>query len=353
MMEQHSSTSPVGDGLGPDPATVRRVLVIRPGGMGDVVRAVPALRHLRATYRDARIDVVAAAAARELLDACPYVDRTFDLAGRAWVSTEPIDIAISLADPHRSPRLAVDDVDAACRIGWSSGDEGGGAPRERLRPRWPERLDDTARMLRLVWLLGGVMTEPSLGLWPTLADRNGAARLLTGIDRPIAAVHVGASHAARRWPEERWARVIELVDGIGMQAVLVGSRRDQRSGDTVLGLVDAHVVDLVGRSSVGELAGLLERASLFVGGDSGPAALAAALRVRSVIIGPESSLEHAPRPGQLELVDAGQCLTCGERVCPHRTAATASIPLDGVLATVTVAAARAVEQWRDVQIDAD
>jgi ADP-heptose:LPS heptosyltransferase len=318
--------------------------------MGDVVRAIPALRHLRATYPEARVDVLAASAARELLDACPYVDRTYDLARRSWMTSEPIDVAISLAEPAGQVRIAVDDVQARCRIAWGGGSDVA-VPRDRLRPRWPERLDDTSRMLRLVWLLGGASSAPALGLWPTLADRNGAARLLAGIDRPVAVLHVGASHAARRWPEERWARVVELVDGLGLQVVLVGSRRDQRSADTVLGLVDARVIDLVAQSSVGELAGLLERASLFVGGDSGPAALAAALRVRSVVIGPESRLDHAPRPGQLELIDNGPCATCGERACAHDTTAAAAIPLDAVLTSVTVAAARAVEQWDAARID--
>ena len=57
------------------PESVRELLVLRPGGLGDVVRAVPALRHLRVTFPDARISVVADEPGRALLQGCPYVDR--------------------------------------------------------------------------------------------------------------------------------------------------------------------------------------------------------------------------------------------------------------------------------------
>ncbi|MBC7460519.1 MAG: glycosyltransferase family 9 protein, partial [Thermoleophilia bacterium] len=301
-------------GLGPDPATVREVLAIRSGGLAAVVHAVPALRHLRATYPEARITVAADVPARELLDACPYVDRVLDLEHPSVARTEQFDVAVSFADPSDVVGLGVEEVDARCRASWSTG---GSVERSAIHPGWPHRLPDATRMLRLAWLLGGSEPDASLGLWPRLADRNGAASLLETCTRPVAIVHVGARHTDRRWPVDRWARVLELLEGGGLDPVLVGSSADAATSGAVIEAGSALPLDLTGQSAVGELVGLLERAVLFVGGDSGPAALAGALGTRSVVVGPGTLLELVARPGQTDLVHAGPCATCGEVACQH------------------------------------
>lgn len=341
-------TAPATDGIGPDPELVRRILVIRPGGLSDVVRAVPALRHLRATYPDAELCVATTTNARELLDACPYVDRTVDLARSRGVASDAVDIAVSFAAPDDGAAPDIDDVPADYRVAWSRADAEQRAPG---RPVWPERIDDSARMLRLAWLLGGGQVDHALGLWPTLADRNGAARLMAGIDRPVALLHAGGSRPSRRWPTERWVRVVELVDALGMHPVLVGGSDDRIHSTLVAREASVDVTDVTGCSSVGELAGLLERAALFVGGDSGPAALATALGTRSVVIAPASRHAHAARPGVVDIVDAGWCAACGERSCAHDPGTASDVTLDAVLAVVSLAASRAVERWSAARIE--
>lgn len=335
-------------GLGPDPDGVREVLAIRPGGLRAVVDAIPALRHLRTTYPGARMTVAAGGPVRDLLDACPYVDRTVDLALASEARIDRFDIVISFAGPGDVDSLAVIDVHAAFRASWhASGDELRGA----IHPEWPARLADRQRMLRLAWLLGGEgPVDPGLGLWPTLADRNGAARLVAGISRPVALLHAGAGDPNRRWPPEHWARIVDAVDAAGLAPVLIGTAADQAVTDDVVIAARCAPYVLVGQTGVGELAGLLERAALFVGGDSGPAALAGALGVRSVIIGPGSAIEHAARPGHIDLVTAGPCECCGDAGCAASMLPAEMVQLEPVLTTVGLAAATAIRRWHAQQI---
>ena len=332
-------------GLGPDPDAVRSLLAIRPGGVGDAVRAVPALRHLRETYPYALVTVAAQAPGRELLEACPYVDRVVDLARPSEALVERFDVALSWADPTApDAELDIDDVNARFRASWRTVGDG---ERGAIHPSWPERLDDTTRMLRLSWLLGGSLdADASLGLWPSLADRNGAARLVAHAQRPIALVHAGAGSPARRWPAAHWARVVDLLQSAGLDTVLIGTRTDRVMTGQVLARATREPANVVGRTSIGELAGLLERATIFVGSDSGPAAMAGALGVRSVIVGPASAFEHVARQGLVDLVVAGACAACGEHVCPHPAAPATDVPLERVLARVELAAATAMQRWR-------
>ena len=334
-------------GPGPDPREVRELLVLRPGGLRDVVRAVPALRHLRAAFPDARISVAAHRHASDLLRDCPSVDRVLDLARPSEALVESFDVAVSFANPGDSS-LSVDAVHAAFRAGWSALGE---PHRGGMRPRWPARLDETTRMLRLAWLLGGTMQlDGSLGLWPSLADRNGAARLVADVTRPLALVHVGGGSARRRWSDAGWTRVVDRLESIGLDPVLVGGSGDVARADAVASAARHAPLTLVGRTSVGELVGLLERAALFVGPDSGPAALAEAVGVRSVVIGPASTLEHVVRPGLVDIVDSGPCPRCGDRACNHPAPPAAAVGVEPVIARIELAAMTALDAWRNATI---
>ncbi len=336
-------------GLGPDPSEVRSVLAIRPGGVADAVRAVPALRHLHATYPLARISVAISEFSRELIEACPYAHRVILLEQPSEALVERFDIALSWARPGGvGSVLDVEDVHARFRASWRrNGDD----PRRAIHPEWPERLDDASRMLRLAWLLGGrAVEQPDFGLWPSLADRNGAAQFVADATRPIALVHVGGGVRARRWAPERWARVVDLLDAAGLDPVLVGSERDRAVTAEVLADVRHAPISLVGRTGPGTLCGLLERSVLFVGGDSGPAAMAAALGVRSVVVGPASAFEYDARPGRMDIVDAGPCAVCGERACDHPVPDAGAVSLDRVLSRVEVAACAALRRWHRARI---
>lgn len=328
--------APAHAGHGPDAAAVREVLAVRPGGLAEVVRAVPALRHLRDTYPIARVSVVAAAPAKELLDACPFVDRTVLLERPSEALLERFDVAISFSHPE-DQALAIDAVEAGTRIAWRATASQGDGPN---RPVWPQRLDGASRMLRLAWLLGGALqADGSIGLWASLADRNGAASLVSGVQRPIALVHVGSSDARRRWPTDRWGRVIDAVDAAGLEPILVGTDADRAWVDEVEDAATHPARSLVGDTTVGQLVGLLERAALFVGSDSGPAALAGALGVRSVIVGPASAFEHQPRPGVIDLVGVPGAGPASDG------ALAAEVPLEVVLGRVDLAAATARRRW--------
>lgn len=334
-------------GLGPDPLGVRSVLAIRAGGVADVVRAVPALRHLRDTYPQAFISVVAPSPAHELLEACPYVDRVIDIDRPSEALLEPFDIAIGWGRPG-GRGITVDDVRSLFRASWR---EHGTPQRRAIHPTWPERMDDSSRMLRLAWLLGGDLpADRGLGLWPSLADRNGAASLVRDASRPLALVHVGAGSRARRWPADRWAVAVDAIDSAGLDPVLIGARSDRAAARAVLDVVRHAPISLVGRTSIGVLCGLLERAVFFVGGDSAPASLAVALDVRSVVVGPSSAYEYDCRPGRVEFVDAGPCGECGEHACAHPAPAASDVPLDRALARIDLAARAELDRWKRARI---
>lgn len=322
-----------------EPGDIGSIVVVHPGGLGATVKAVPAIRHLRFRFPDAWIVCVAPPSSLELLDSCPYVDATLDAAVLQSAGT-CFDLALLLGHPHRSIELHEAGAAASKRVAGYRMD--GDAIRHDVHAVWPFRLPETQRMLRLVWLLGGPPPDDGpLALWPTLADRNAAARLLDGVDhRPCAIVHAMGGGARRGWPIDRYARVVDLLDSMGLQAVLVGAENEGAVGRVLEGLVSAPCRNVIGATTVGVLAGLIERSSLFVGGDSGPGLLASVLGAQTIIVGAVSTVEQygtvdgtvyvGIEPGSDRAGDGG---------------AGAPIAMEPVLAEVATAAARAARLW--------
>jgi ADP-heptose:LPS heptosyltransferase len=95
-------------------------------------------------------------------------------------------------------------------------------------------------------------------------------------------LHVGAGTSAKRWPAESWHRLAEQLVARDARIVLVGTRPDAQAAEVIAssckgGLAGGRCLNLVGSLSVAKLAAVLRRAELFIGADSGPSHVAAAV----------------------------------------------------------------------------
>jgi ADP-heptose:LPS heptosyltransferase len=268
---------------------MRRVLVARLDGAGDVLLAGPAVRAVAAAAEVSLLCGPAGAAAGRLLPgvrevltwACPWVlgdpppvrgSDVDELVGR--VAAGRFDAAVVLTSFHQSPlplalllRLA-----GVRHISGASVDYPGSLLDVRLRPGEdleedqpePERMLAVARAAGFDLPAGdggalGVLTPPDVGhLVPT---------------GPFV-VHPGAAVPARRWPPDRAARLVELLDRTGRRVVVTGGPDE---ADLTAEVAGSRATDLGGRTDLGELAGVLAGAEAVVVGNTGAAHLAAAV----------------------------------------------------------------------------
>lgn len=324
---------------------IRTIVVLIPERLSQAVRTVPALRHLRVAFQTASIMTIADESAGGLLTDCPFVDRVIsanDLEGPLpnGLASPDLLVVLDREDQH----TAANRFFASARhvLSWrsenrrSSGDERDQAgERDPLSPEWPARLSSEARMLRLVRMIGDSTVSAELALWPRLIERSYAASLLSGSDAPIAVIHAGGGREDRRWRTAHWGFVVEMLQRAGIRVFLVGTASDDHAIEEQLTKQYPKLVSLVGRTSVSQLAGVIERADLFVGIDSGPAVLAQALRVPGIVIGPQSMLEYADGYSELTPVDGGVCHKCGSDSCTHELGPARDVLLEPVLAELS------------------
>lgn len=188
-----------------------------------------------------------------------------------------------------------------------------------------------------------------------------AARALAarGIDAAtrLIVLHVSAGNPFRRWPEQSFASVAAgLVRAAPDRTVLVtAGPSDREAAARVIadarqqaGAAAARIVD-ADHLSLPALRATLDRASLFIGGDSGPLHIAATSDVPIVAIYgptlPERSEPWRPDTIPTAAVDGGPlpCRPCDQRVCePGDFRCLSNVPASAVIeaATTVMEAAR-------------
>lgn len=293
------SALPTSNGL---PDTAANITVLRAlGGLGDVLVAVPALCSLRRRYPLARITYIGLPQVAPVIgrfDA--LVDRFLPFPGfpgipelpfdanrlhaflEARRSEEPADLVVQM---HGSG--SVSNVFAALlrgrhMLGYHLPDLW--KPEGQCYLPFPAHLSEEARWSRLVGD-GGCAAGPAACL-PISDEERGRAAALTGLPAAsrYAVIHCGASEPARRWPAERFATVADELADHGLTPVLTGTAAEAGLVAQVAGAMRAEAINLAGRTGLGEVAALVERASLVLSNDTGIAHIAANLSVPSVIV---------------------------------------------------------------------
>jgi lipopolysaccharide heptosyltransferase II len=265
-----------------------------------LLRADPAITHVRALERDARKleDLVSMSA--ELEDC----DLIVDLHASARTRV--------LTFRQRAVRLRV---------------RGRRLERERwVRARWtrPRPLPHaTARYAEAIAPLAVVPDGPPRVSVPREAEAwaEGQLAALAG-GRSLVALCPGARHATKRWPEERWCALDERLAGAGLARVVLSTAAEQRGSPALAARIAADPRARWFTEPLERVAALLGRAGVAVTHDSGLMHLAAARGVRVVALFGSTSpvLGFAPvGEGHAVLCRDLSCQPCtvhGREACP-------------------------------------
>ena len=293
------------------------VLLIRLRSIGDVILLTPAIRLLKEWRPDLKITVAVENRFRELLENNPDVEDLIDpghgsgmakTAARVRAMREirrrKFALCINL---HGGPTgtLLARASGAKCKVGFDYYRSKG--VYDVLIPDTKQILDrqdvhTTEHQAAIFFHLGMPRREiPRAQLYVTPQQREWwsvkRASLGIGAGREYSIVHPTALYATKQWSAENFARLGEYLE---REAALlpVFSCGPNESGvlDAVERAAGKKIVRLEG-ASLGEFAAALEDARIFIGNDSGPAHMAAALaRPVVVIFASSSSVIWGPWP---------------------------------------------------------
>jgi heptosyltransferase-2 len=323
-----------------------RVLVRTPNWLGDVVMALPAMAAIRRAWADATLAIAAppglaplfeevTPAAQNELIAVSSTDEVDALRAGAF------DAAILLPNSFRAAWVARR-AGIAERWGYSAQLRRPLLTRSVARPR-QRGLHQSAYYLELVRGLGLEVSEALPRIEPRAVTLQRADALLErhGVGRGIRIVGLapGAAYGhAKRWPPRRVAELTATLSRERAAAcVLVGAAEDREAGREIESALppDAPIVNLIGRTDLRLLVGVLARCAAFVSNDSGAMHLAAAVGLGvAAIFGPTDERATAPLGDHDVLIHPVFCRPCMLRECPIDHRCMKGISVDEVFAAV-------------------
>jgi ADP-heptose:LPS heptosyltransferase len=263
------------------------VVMLRALGLGDFLTGVPAYRALRAAFPGHETVLAAPGVLAPLAALTDAVDRVLpagELEPLDWTGPPPR-VAVDLHGNGPASHRLLERLGAGQTMLYASAQ----AP-DVTGPWWDPGEHETVRWCRLLrWY--GVPADPAdLGL----AVPATAAPVPAG----AVVVHPGAASLARRWPADRFARLVRALTGQGHRVHLTGAPAEHDLVHTVA----AHAglpADAVLETGLLDLAALVATARLVISGDTGISHLATAYATPSVtLFGPVSPALWGPPAGR-------------------------------------------------------
>ncbi len=318
---------------------IEKILVFRLDHVGDVVLTRPALLALWRELPGVQIDVALAAENVALFDddrvvrnVIPVSNHWFSANSSWWqkwfawvhllrqIRAVRYDLAIDFrGDLRHILLMALAGI--PCRIGY--GRTGGGFLLT-AKGKWQEgrhQVFSNAELLKFLNVVTAVRQEPftysgerKRRFWNQHGEKLGPAASAKRI-----VVHAGAGYPSKRWHPDRYRDLIlKIIDeGFG-QVVLIGTEREKAMGP-LFAASNPYLVDLRGQTKISDLPILFDASHVFVGNDSGPAHIAAAQGIETVVLfsGTNDFRVWHPWTERLHLVfRTVPCSPCEAKECP-------------------------------------
>jgi heptosyltransferase I len=340
---------------------IERLLIVRLGAMGDVIHTLPAVHALREAYPLAYIGWLIEERWRELLCARefpkrgprsarrPLVDEVHTVNLKSWgkslfsiatsqhiakvwndVRDARYDVAVDLQGAMRSALLA--------RLSGARAVYGAAEPRESPASLWYTRKVVThgehvvEQNFSIAEKLVGhhiKLPAPELPCDP-VAEECIEKRLAENNISGFAILNPGAGWGAKRWPTERYGELAHKLANQGIPSILNYGPGEEMLARAVETASNGSAILM--NSTLSELIALTRRARLFIGGDTGPLHLAAALQIPVVAIyGPTDPARNGPFGTRSIVLRSAESITSHARK-PEPEAGLFAIGVDEVMA---------------------
>jgi heptosyltransferase-2 len=323
---------------------IKKILIRGVNWVGDAVLSIPAIMEVRKLFPEARISLLVNPWVRPIYSKVDFVDEVLEYDKRGVHKGLPgllrltsdlkrrnFDMAILLQNAFEAAFIAFL-ARIPLRVGYAR--DGRSFILTHACTIEPE-----IRRLHQVYYYLGILS--GIGLTPlkfwnqrplpvpihigiTDADQSAAVSMLraNGIhqDDLIIAINPGASYGeAKRWFPDRYAKTAdELALKYGARIIILGAASDLETAQMVAANMTSRPVILAGKTTLGQMMGLLKQSSLLITNDSGPMHIAAALDVAQLaIFGSTSETATGPLSRNAAVIKhTVDCNPCFLRKCP-------------------------------------
>jgi heptosyltransferase I len=310
---------------------IRKILIVKPSSLGDVVHSLPFLNAMKTCFPKAEIHWVIAKGLESLLVDHPMIDRLIIINKDLWKNLsragntlkeirelfkqlrhEKYDIVVDLQGLLRSGLITMA-THAPQRIGFSEAREGSRFFYTK-KVRGGRDIHAVDRYMKVAEELG---CDVSVRVFPfALFHGDGEKAGKREALAPYAVLVPGARWKTKIWPAESFGKVASMLP---LRSVIVGSSTDKAIANEVVSRSGEKAESLAGQTSLRQLIEIMRTAEVVITNDSGPMHIAAALNVPVVaVFGPTSPGRTGPYgKGHVVLQSESVCVPCFKRECKN------------------------------------
>jgi len=306
----------------------RKILIIKPSSLGDIVHSLPFLNALRDSFPRAEIHWIVAKGLEGLLEGHPMINKLWVINKDDWkrisgvrttikelrtlfksLSAEKYDMVVDLQGLFRSGIIAKA-TGAPIRVGFKEAKEG-----SRLfythAVKGGKDVHAVDRYLEAARFLGCDISDIE---FPFPLSFNSFSSGRRQLPEEYAVIIPGARWDTKRWPAERFG---ELASMLPLKSVIAGGETDTDVADIVVRSSAGKALSIAGKASLKELIKIIRGAKFVITNDTGPMHIAAALKVPVfAIFGPTNPARTGPYgSGHIIIRRDIRCSPCYKKRC--------------------------------------
>ncbi len=337
---------------------LKRILIIRPSSIGDVVMASPLIQSLKELFPQAYLAWLADPSVIDLLENNPYLDRVICWPKQLWkelarnghiiklsgrlieltrqMRQQRFDLALDAQGLLRS-RLLARLSGAPERVGFESR-EPGNFLMTRIISRGPDSKHMSSEYYHLARHLGSTSSEfrPKVVLKKT-DYLNAKDRLrIDGLNYQYIVMCPFTTRRQKQWFNDRWASLAEMLfSRFNLPVIILGGVDDITEGRKIQNQTHTRLYDYCGKTTMGESAAIIDMAYAVIGIDTGLTHLGSAFeRPTIAIFGATCPYLSTESPYTVVLYSKHICSPCKRRpTCNDAFSCMQDISVDMVLDT--------------------
>jgi len=288
-----------------------KILIIRPGGIGDAVLLIPAIKEIKRLLPRCQIDILAEKRNWEVFKMCKDVSNIY-LYDRASELLKTLRqryyIVIDTEQWHRLSAVVASLTGAPVRVGFSTNDRRALFTHLVSYSHEDYEVYSFFNLIKELFKLFDVeipdkklffnpdsvfleLDEMDISDWV----KQTITALIERFPSGYCVISPGATVAERRWGGENYAKVAYSLQKNGFGVVVVGTRADRADAEMILSKA-GEALDLTGKTTLKEAAYVIKNARVFIGPDSGLLHIAFGLGTATVsLFGAGIESKWAPR----------------------------------------------------------
>lgn len=307
----------------------KRILIILHGSIGDVTRALPLANLLRRRFPKVFLAWAVEPVCFPLLEHQPALDEIILFDRRHWwrdllpflrkIRSQRFDLVLDLQRHFKSGLISFLSR-APDRIGFNRSDckELNWIFNNAHIPAVGDQLSKREHYLKFAEYFGETASGESRFRLTAEEERN-VDKHLARVGEAYAALFVGSRWASKQWFPDQIADCARVMrQRYGFDVVLLGSKDDERAAAEAQAQCGIVVTNLVGQTSLREVTGIISRAKVSIGPDTGLMHISAAVGTPVVSLwGATSPSRSGPhRFEQLAIRGRAACSPCYLKKCP-------------------------------------